>query len=63
MRNFAAAEANAAGLPAIFLNVNRDNAQVIAIYEHLGFVRVREEKNDIGGGFFMDDYVLEYACR
>ena len=29
----------------------------------LGFVRVREEKNDIGGGFFMDDYVYRYALE
>lgn len=63
MLDFIVSAAKAAALPAIFLNVNRDNAQVIAIYEHLGFVKVREEKNDIGGGFFMDDYVLEYACR
>ena len=63
MLEFVVSIAKAAGLPAVFLNVNRDNAQVIAIYRHLGFVTVREEKNDIGGGFFMDDYVLEYDCR
>lgn len=44
------------GLNAIELNVNRFNPTV-AIYEHMGFVRVREEKIDIGAGFFMDDYV------
>lgn len=48
------------GLPAIFLNVNRGNADVIAIYKHLGFTIIREEKNDIGQGFYMDDYVMEY---
>ena len=63
MLEFVISAAKTDGLPAIFLNVNRDNAAVIAIYEHLGFVKVREEKNDIGGGFFMDDYVLEYDCR
>ena len=26
-------------------------------------MRVREEKNDIGGGFFMDDYVYRYALE
>lgn len=60
MFRFLTDETEKEGLPAIFLNVNRDNSQVIRIYEHLGFVRIREEKNDIGNGFFMDDFVLEY---
>ncbi len=54
-------EAGRESLPAVFLNVNRGNTDVIAIYEHLGFVKVREEKNDIGQGFYMDDYVMEYV--
>ena len=29
-------------------------------YERMGFVRVREEKNDIGAGFCMDDFVYRY---
>ena len=32
---------------------------MIRIYEHFGFRKVREEKNDIGNGFYMDDWVLE----
>ena len=43
-------------LTSIELNVNRHNSAV-AVYERLGFTRLREEKNDIGSGFFMDDYV------
>jgi len=31
------------------------------VYEHLGFVKIGEEKNDIGQGFFMDDYVFSYV--
>jgi hypothetical protein len=30
------------------------------IYEKLGFVRVRDEKNDIGHGYYMDDFVYDY---
>ena len=41
------------------LNVNKDNSAV-KVYERLGFVRIREEKNDIGQGFFMDDFVYTY---
>lgn len=40
----------------IELNVNRNN-DTRFIYEKLGFTVAREEKNDIGNGFYMDDYV------
>lgn len=59
MIDFVRSEAKKAGLTAIFLNVNRHNSDVIRIYEHLGFYRIREEKNDIGNGFYMDDFILE----
>ena len=59
MFEFVEEETRKEGLPAIFLNVNRDNQAVIRIYEHFGFRKVREEKNDIGNGFYMDDWVLE----
>ncbi len=48
------------GLTKIWLTCNRNNENTLAIYEHLGFKRVREEKADIGNGFYMDDYILEY---
>jgi RimJ/RimL family protein N-acetyltransferase len=43
------------------LQVNRGNQQAILFYERLGFEREREVKVDIGGGFFMDDYMMRYA--
>lgn len=49
-------ESKKVGLNAIELNVNKNN-QTKFIYEKLGFVRVRSEKNDIGSGYYMDDYV------
>ncbi|MBQ6336471.1 MAG: GNAT family N-acetyltransferase [Ruminococcus sp.] len=54
-------QAESEGFHAIELNVNKEN-ETKYIYEKLGFVQVRAEKNDIGGGFYMDDYVyrLEY---
>ena len=47
-------------LNRIELNVNKNNPTKY-IYERLGFTVAREEKNDIGNGFYMDDfvYVLE----
>ena len=56
MRDFVVRKAREASLSAIELNVNRDNSAVFA-YEKLGFRRVRSEINDIGEGWFMDDYV------
>ena len=57
MLDFVKQAATDEGLHAIELNVNRDNDAVYA-YEKLGFQVVRTEKNDIGNGFFMDDYVF-----
>lgn len=59
MLQFVIANAKKYGLDTIVLNVNRDNPAVYA-YEHLGFVKIGEEKNDIGQGFFMDDFVFAY---
>jgi hypothetical protein len=30
------------------------------VYEKMGFINVGEEKNYIGNGFFMDDFVYKY---
>ena len=38
------------------LNVNKHN-DTIRIYEKMGFRLLRSEKNDIGSGYYMDDYV------
>jgi len=46
-------------LNAIWLTVNRHNASSIAVYERNGFRTVRTQVADIGGGFVMDDYVME----
>lgn len=49
------------GLKKIWLTCNRNNADSLAVYEHWGFVKVREEKADIGNGYYMDDFILEYT--
>jgi len=43
----------------IRLAVNKQNYSVIKIYQKMGFNVVDSVKTDIGGGFFMDDYVME----
>jgi ribosomal protein S18 acetylase RimI-like enzyme len=47
------------GSPVIRLPISRQNLSSIAIYEHLGFVRVKEETDDIGGGYVMDNFIME----
>ena len=46
------------GATALRLNVNRSN-KAKEFYERLGFEVIREEDIDIGGGFFMNDYIME----
>lgn len=47
------------GLRSIYLTVNRQNKNTIAVYEKKGFVRLKEQVADIGNGFVMDDYIME----
>lgn len=55
----ACARAAGHGCEALVLAVNKRNAAAIAAYLRHGF-RVRESTvTDIGGGFVMDDYVME----
>lgn len=48
-------------LPTIRLTVNKYNLQSIAAYEALGFKCTGEDVFDIGGGYVMDDYILELS--
>jgi GNAT superfamily N-acetyltransferase len=43
----------------IWLTVNRFNHDPIEWYSRKGFETVDKVKKDIGGGFFMDDYIME----
>lgn len=42
----------------LLLNVNRENRKAIGFYERMGFTIDHREDNDIGGGFWMIDYVM-----
>lgn len=46
------------GAAVLQLNVNRHNKAKL-FYEKLGFEVIRKEDIDIGGGYFMNDYVME----
>ncbi|MDR2838025.1 MAG: GNAT family N-acetyltransferase [Azonexus sp.] len=58
-----AARASELGFPAVILAVNKRNERAIAAYRKHGF-SVREAKvSDIGGGFIMDDFIMEKLLR
>ena len=57
--NFVEDRARSEGFETLWLTVNRHNHGPIDWYRHLGFVTVDEIKKDIGGGYFMDDYIME----
>ncbi|HZX95402.1 MAG TPA: GNAT family N-acetyltransferase [Myxococcales bacterium] len=52
-------EARRRGVPVVVLGVNRFNARALRAYERNGYNLRHELKTDIGGGFVMDDFILE----
>ena len=52
-------EAKWLGRDKIMLTVNKKNLDSITIYKKIGFEIVAEQVTDIGGGFVMDDYIME----
>lgn len=57
--NFVEKTARGAGLSKITLQVCKKNASAISFYEHCGFRIAGPVFKDIGGGFAMDDLILE----
>lgn len=57
--NFLEALTKERGLSKIWLTVNRYNDNTIAAYKAMGLTVAREQKADIGNGFYMDDFVME----
>ncbi len=43
---------------SIWLHCNRNNTKSLEVYNKLGFHIVETVDNDIGNGFFMNDYIL-----
>ncbi|WP_158229019.1 GNAT family N-acetyltransferase [Chitinimonas sp. BJB300] len=51
--------AQALGLGVLLLQVNKHNVDAIAVYKKTGFTVREAAVFDVGGGFVMDDYVME----
>lgn len=43
----------------VYLTVNRGNTHAIEVYKKKGFKIVRDEVTDIGGGYVMDDHIMQ----
>ena len=52
--------AHAQKLDYIYLTVNKHNVNAIKVYEKWGFHIVEEAITNIGQGFVMDDYIMQY---
>jgi ribosomal protein S18 acetylase RimI-like enzyme len=52
------AKATEMHLDGLKLTVNKNNDSAVSFYEALGFENILSQKVDIGGGFYMDDYVM-----
>ena len=48
------------GYSAIWLTCNKHNDNSLGVYRHFGFELIDTQEADIGGGFIMDDYIMEY---
>lgn len=48
------------GLHRIWLTCNKHNDHSLEVYRHWGFQTIAEDVTDIGNGYVMDDYILEY---
>lgn len=44
----------------LWLTVNKHNDNSVAAYKKMGFRIIDEQCADIGSGFVMDDYIMEY---
>lgn len=49
------------GFTRIRLTCSRDNAPSLERYDHMGFARIALVNSSVGGGFEMNDYVMEYT--
>lgn len=51
------------GLDALYLTVNKRNEMGIRAYKAKGFETIDAVETDIGGGYIMDDYIMEKKLK
>lgn len=60
--NYIIDEIKLIGAGMLELNVNRHN-KALHFYTKIGFTIVKEEDIDIGGGYYMNDYIMELRIK
>lgn len=63
MLNCVFEEARKIGKKRVYLTVNKHNDHAIEVYKKIGFVVTDTAVTDIGGGYVMDDYIMECAVK
>jgi len=53
-------EARKSGKSSVYLTVNKHNDHAVDVYKKTGFIISDQAVADIGNGFVMDDYIMEY---
>lgn len=48
---------------SIYLTCNKYNTHSLDVYKKYGFKTIDSVQTDIGHGFIMDDYILEYTLQ
>lgn len=54
-------EARLSGKKSVYLTVNKHNDHAVDVYKATGFKIVDEAVTDIGCGYVMDDFIMEYT--
>lgn len=48
-----------AGVTRLWLQVNRQNHRAICFYKKVGFSVIRNHREEVGPGFFIDDHIMQ----
>jgi len=54
-------EAEKYGKKRVYLTVNKNNTHAVEVYKKTGFVIADTAVTDIGSGYVMDDFIMEYT--
>ena len=54
-------DARRLGKNSVYLTVNKHNDHAVEVYKKVGFTVTDTAVTDIGGGYVMDDFIMEYT--
>jgi ribosomal protein S18 acetylase RimI-like enzyme len=59
--NYVISEARKMKAARVYLTVNKKNIHAINVYMKVGFIKSKSVVMDIGNGYVMDDYIMQYS--